>query len=262
MNNLSIRILDANKKIIAEKSGSAEVNLVYEGSYMEGMSICVDISEKNCFYWVKLDDAKEKALLYVTDSFAYAIPFGEKRINVSPKVFLGQLHHLHIRKAYDFELDNYRNIAFNPWDQHGNVSIFPHASANVETRGESVFAALNAIDGCTVSNSHGAWPYQSWGINQNPDAVLKIDFGKTVTTDRLIMYTRADYPHDNWWEAATVVFSDGSSLPLKLVKTGEAQLFTFKPKHIQWLEIANLKKADDPSPFPALTQIEVYGTYR
>ena len=30
-------------------------------------------------------------------------------------------------------------------------------------------------------------------------------------------------------------------------------------KEITWLELCNLIKAEDPSPFPALSQIEVYG---
>lgn len=30
--------------------------------------------------------------------------------------------------------------------------------------------------------------------------------------------------------------------------------------HKNWLKLSHLIKADDPSPFPALTQIEVYGT--
>lgn len=40
-----------------------------------------------------------------------------------------------------------RNLAKNVMDQHGETNCYPHASANVETRGEAVFAARNAIDG-------------------------------------------------------------------------------------------------------------------
>lgn len=38
------------------------------------------------------------------------------------------------------------------------------------TRGESVFAAQNAIDGITVNTCHGEWLYQSWGINMQEDS--------------------------------------------------------------------------------------------
>ncbi len=259
MSELCLKIVDNDKKIIASKFGEKEVNLVYYGVYEEGTRIVLEMSEKNTFYWVKLDDAVDKALLYITGNVEYIIPFGEKRINISPKAYTGDKHVLNVRKAYSFELEGYQKLSFNPYDQHGEVTAFPHASANVETRGESVFAAMNAIDGYTVSHSHGEWPFESWGINQNPNAVFRLDFGRKVEANRLVLYTRADYPHDNWWEKVTIRFSDGSKMVLDLVKTGEAQIFEFEKSYIEWLELGELIKADDPSPFPALTQIEVYG---
>lgn len=259
MNELCLEIIDNKGKVIASKTGKNEVNLVYYGVYEEETKIVFKVPENNTFYWVKLDDALDKALLYIINDVEYLIPFGEKRVNISPKVFTGEKHVLHVRKAYPFEVNGYRNLAFNPYDQHGEAAAFPHASANVETRGESVFAAMNAIDGYTVSQSHGEWPYQSWGINQNPDAVMRLDFGRSVVIDRFVLYTRADYPHDNWWEKATIKFSDETTMTVNLIKTGDAQMFEFDKREIKWLELHNLIKADDPSPFPALTQIEVYG---
>lgn len=45
-----------------------------------------------------------------------------------------------------------------------------------------------------------------------------------------------------------------------LEKSTRAHVLTFPEREITWIELCNLIKADDPSPFPALTQIEVYGT--
>lgn len=47
---------------------------------------------------------------------------------------------------------------------------------------------------------------------------------------------------------------------LDLEKTDVSQEFSFEEKTISWLVLKELIKADDPSPFPALTQIEVFGT--
>ena len=88
---------------------------------------------------------------------------------------------------------------------------------------------------------------------------MRLDFCRSVVIDRLVLYTRADYPHDNWWEKATIRFSDETTMTVNLVKTGDAQMFEFDKREIKWLELHNLIKADDPSPFPALTQLEVYG---
>lgn len=259
MSQISIKIMDQTGKTLAVQHGEDEVNLVYVQDYLEGDCISVEIEEPFQLYWVQLDDGRGKSLVYLTGNVYYQIPFGEKRINMSPKTFCGARHLLSVKKAKSFEADNYRNLAVNVWDQHGDVSCYPHASANVETRGEAVFAAMNAIDGITISDCHGEWPYESWGINRREDACLKVDFGRTVEADRIVLYTRADYPHDNWWKQATVRFSDGSSLQLELTKTGAAQEFTFDKKQIEWFELEQLIKAEGASPFPALVQIEVYG---
>ncbi|MCD8012298.1 MAG: carbohydrate-binding protein [Lachnospiraceae bacterium] len=260
MGQICIKIQDESGWTKAVSRGCDEVSLVYSDVYREGDQIIIEIEEKPSFYQVRLDDAGESALLYLTGDLHYWIPFGEKRINRSLKVFTGEKHLLYARKARDYEATAYRNLAYNPWDQHRDSGCFPHASANVETRGESVFAAMNAIDGIKATSCHGEWPYQSWGINQREDAGFRLDFGRKAAVDRLILYTRADYPHDNWWKSAVVTFSDGSDMTLELQKSGEAQEFLFEEKQIEWLTLDHLVKGEEGgSPFPALSQIEVYG---
>ena len=144
--------------------------------------------------------------------------------------------------------------------QHGDTGCWPHASANVETRGEAVFAARNAIDGVLANDSHGKWPYESWGINMQDDAEMTLEFGRTVDFDRIVLYTRADFPHDNWWTSVTFTFSDGTEETVSLEKSSKPHILSIERKGIKWLKFGKLIKADDPSPFPALTQIEVYGT--
>ena len=82
-----------------------------------------------------------------------------------------------------------------------------------------MFAAVNAIDGVTANESHGMWPFESWGINRQDDATIRIDFGREVEIDRIILYTRADFPHDNWWEQATICYSDGSKEQIAMEKS-------------------------------------------
>ena len=259
MSHINLRILNKNGNVLQQNCGTNEVNLVYTEEYQEGDKIYLDVEPKNEFYYIQFNDAKGKSLVYLTGNVVYEIPFGEKKINFSPKVFSGDRHVLSVKRMNGEEAGNYRLLSENVWDQHGDVNCYPHASANVETRGESVFAALNAIDGVTVSESHGRWPYESWGINRRDDATWKLEFGRPVEMDRLVVYTRADFPHDNWWERMTVTFSDGSREVLELKKGGDAQVFAIHKTGIEWLELSELIKADDPSPFPALTQLQVYG---
>lgn len=257
---LSLKVVDRNGSTICEKSGENFVDLVCMRCYQEGDRIELSVSEKNIYVNWQVDDAMGAAFVYVTDNnISYDIPFGEKRICYSPKVFSGSMHYLKAEAAGREEIRAYRNLALNPADQHKEVLCYPHATANVETRGESVFAAKNAIDGVRANLSHGQWPYQSWGINRQADAVMKVDFGRSIRTDKVVLYTRSDFPHDSWWIEATLRFSDGAEVVFPMEKSAEAHVITFPERETEWVELCNLIKADDDSPFPALSQIEVYG---
>lgn len=260
MSELTLKIVDKNGNIRFQNKGQKHVNLVSTEEYLEGDSIILEASEKNLYIVLQLDDALGPAFVYVTDNISFSIPFGEKRKSYSPKVFSGDKHYLFAKIAKSFEVRAYRNLALNVADQHGVTHCYPHAEANVETRGESVFAARNAIDGVVENSSHGDWPYQSWGINRQDDAEMTIDFGRSVMANKVVLYTRADFPHDNWWRQVTLTFSDGTSIDWELEKSRLPHELLFGSRKITWIKLSNLIKADDPSPFPALSQIEVYGT--
>ena len=219
-----ITVLNKNNEIKASMEGASQAVLAWKGEYEEGDRIEFGLPGKNRFYIVRVDDTMD-------ESFIYA----------------------------DYEIKSYKNLAKNVMDQHGEHGYYPHAYANVETRGEAVFAARNAIDGVTANLSHGKWPYESWGINQQDDAQMTLDFGRPVDIDKIVLYTRADFPHDNWWESVTFTFSDGTEETVSLEKSVEPHVIPMKRQGITWLSFGKLIKADDPSPFPALTQIEVYG---
>lgn len=256
---LTISILGADGTVKAHAGGTDEVKLVYAAAYEEGDVICLTGRQPG-YVAAKLEDSLDEVLGYLSAPFRLTVPFGEKRVSYSPKSFAGDIHLLQARAAGVNEINAYRNVAINPLDSHENSGLYPHASANVETRGESVFAARNAIDGCYANDSHGPWPYQSWGINRDPEAELTLDFGRDVAIDKLVFTLRADFPHDNWWKRCTVWFSDGSKITPAFVKTGIRQTVDMAPRTVRWLKIGQLiQDEDDPSPFPALTQVEAWG---
>ena len=235
---IKVQVINKERTIIAEAAGTKEVNLPVSRTYEEGDRIVFLADETPAFYVFQADDALGEALVYVTGEVSYEIPFGEKKVCYSPKIFSGESHLITARKAREWEYESYRNLAVNVMDQHGDTNCYPHATSN---------------------HSHGYWPYGSWGINRNPQATMRVDFGREVTTDRIEIYTRADFPHDAWWTKATVRFSDDTTMVCDLVKTDEGQEFTFPPKKVRWVQLEELIKADDPSPFPALSQLKVYG---
>lgn len=234
--------------------------LVYEGVYEPGDRIRFETNETETYYVIRVDGAMDEAYVYLTlPAVEYEIPFHEKKISYNPAAFTGERHYITMRKAEGYENCGWRNLAKNVMDQQKDVGCYPHAHANVETRGEAVFAARNCLDGVLANRSHGAWPYESWGINQQDDAEITVEFGRPVDIGQLRLYTRADFPHDNWWTQVTVSFSDGSEEVLEMKKSVKPHSFVVKKEKILWLKFSRLVRADDPSPFPALTQIEVYG---
>ncbi|PDT34186.1 carbohydrate-binding protein [Rhizobium sp. M10] len=257
---LTLKIVDADGFVRASSTGRDETFLVYRQDYREGDCVVVEASEPGHLF-LALDSAIHPGFVYIREgAYSLAVPFGDKRKSYSPNAFKGDIHRLSARKARPDELAQRRNLALNPWDDHANRALFPHARANVETRGEAVFAARNAIDGEKANDNHGFWPYTSWGINRDPEAALTVEFGRPVRIDEIVFYLRADFPHDSWWEEASVTFSDGRTSSFPLVKSGTAQRFSIEPCTVEWVELHGLIKAEDGSPFPALTQIEIWGT--
>lgn len=260
MPKLTVSVYDAANTLCASSCAEDEAVLVYEPEYCEGDYITLTCDAPDQYVFLQLDDALAPAFVYLKGTgCTYPIPFGEARSVFSSRAFVGKRHYLHVRIARAEEIACRKNLALNPYATHAPGGPYPFASANVETRGEMVFAAKNAIDGMKANHYHGEWPFTSWGINRDPQAAWRLDFGRTVEIDEAVIYLRADFPHDAWWTQGTLHFSDGSDLIVPLKKTDAGQAISFPAKKVEWVMLDSLIKAEDPSPFPALTQLELWG---
>ena len=241
---------------LAQQASQEEVCLVFDGRYREGDVIVFESDER--LTRVRVDQSLEPASLYLpTGACTFRLPLaGDNLAAYPPMAFQAQRHLLSL--AADTGR-TYRNLALNPLDQRGPVTAYPHVTANVETRNESVFCARNVIDGLVCAAGHGVWPYQSWGIGARTDACLTLDFGREVEIDTMDVYLRADFPHDAYWTQGTVVFSDGSEQTFPLRGVEGRQRIAIGMRRVRWLQLDRLIKCDMPSAFPALRQLMVYG---
>ncbi|MDT4762236.1 discoidin domain-containing protein [Sphaerochaeta sp. PS] len=255
---LQIQLLNAEHTILGTSHPSGDgVALVHAPTYQAGDHILLTV-DKAGLYDIQLDEALGKHTVYIKDRATYEIPTEDSRRTCFPKqAFTGENHLLTLAKST--RAASYRNLALNPYDNHHTLGIFPHAQANVETRNEMQFAARNAIDGVLENSRHGSYPYTSWGINQDPKAELTVDFGRPVTVDLVRITLRADWPHDSWWKEATITFSDNTQMVCPLKKDPLPQSFPMEKKTITSIRIERLIKGDE-TPYPALTQLEVFGT--
>ena len=247
-----------NGEVLASVSGEKEAQLLYKGGYELGDEIRFTTDYESAL--VQVDQAVKPAHVYLPEkAFTFRLPLeGINPAVYAPGAFTGDMHVCSIRP--DAHL-GYRNLAENPADQRGDVAAYPHATANVETRDESWFCARNVIDGEHIANGHGPWPYGSWGIGARTDAELTLDFGREVEVDKLVLYLRADFPHDAYWIQGTALLSDGFEITFPLEGIDGAQPIDLGGKHrIRSLKLYKMIKCDNPSAFPSLRQLEVYGS--
>ncbi|QQA43381.1 carbohydrate-binding protein [Pelagovum pacificum] len=260
---IELFIIAPDGTTIAGHAAETELALVHRAPYAEGTRLGVT-APRGSTLMLSLDQGLAPSLVHLPDGgFEMPVPFSRATEGYAPTAFTGELHRLMARLARPEELATRRDLALNPHD-HADSTGFPHADATVITRGEAGFAARCAIDGEVANEDHGRWPWTSWGIAQDPDAALTIRFGRLVQIDEIALTLRADFPHDSWWDRATVTFGDpagGDSVELSLIKTDARQPFEVTPREVEEITLDRLRRADLDSPFPALTRIEVMGTW-
>jgi hypothetical protein len=257
---MRIQIKNINNEVLFSAEGTSEASLVFNRQYAQGDKIIFDLgSTKHAV--VNVGESITESLIYAPESgFEFSIPFGEKLVAYHPEAFKGELHKIVVREASEKEIYEYRNLALNGLDKHQEINYYPHAYANVVTRNEACFEPRNAIDGCKDNSSHGNYPYHSWGGGLRDDLEFTLYFGREVEVDKVVLYLRADYvdDHDTNWKTGVFEFSDGSRLPISMIKTAEPQIYSFETRKISWVKLTEIRRPVS-SAFAALTEIEVYG---
>ncbi len=257
---MKITHTDRLGNLLSENSGKESVRL--EISHAFGFEdILIFEAKPGDLLEIDIDPRFHKSILFAPNGkIVYQLPVGPKAKAYHPDAFSGEAHSISMRLASEDELRERRNLAMNSLDMRWDTGYFPHASANIVTRDEPWFEAKNAIDGHLLRDGHGAWPYQSWGGGLRDDLVFKLDFGREVLIDEIIIYLRADYTndHDINWESGLLTFSDGDTMPITMEKSEEGQSYPINQKTVNWVELSQLKR-EISAAFSALTQIEVFG---
>ena len=93
MSTLTLKVIDREGQIICEATGENFVDLVCKREYEEGDQILLESTEKDIHINVQFDDALGKSQIYLKENLCFDIPFHEKRLNRSAKIFAGNLHY-------------------------------------------------------------------------------------------------------------------------------------------------------------------------
>lgn len=231
--------------------------------YKVGDKVSIVLPEGEKYVWVSLTSKMGESLIYVpngvyTYEFTTDIALNSSyTMNGSNK--MGYINNVvTARIPTDEELAETRNIAFNSYDIVTATTSYPHAVSNDVHNNQAEFAARNAIDGFIFNKGHGTFPTQSWGPSQNnANAYFMVDFGREVLVSELLIYLRADFPHDDHYVSATVEFSDGSTEEISLRRTAEAQVCDISDKTTSSIKLKNLTKGG--SEWAGFMEVEIYG---
>jgi len=206
------------------KAYGEEIDEHFHGEYEEGDRFKIEVPYGN-FLTVQLDQSLKPALIYLPDGvFEFSIPFGRERSMCYAKgAFAGDDHRIVVSEPTDAEIYAERMISSNSHDRHKVPKYFPHAAANFVTREEPSFFERNAIDGVCDNSSHGAYPYHSWGGGLREDLEFWVDFGMPVEVSKVVIFLRADFPHDTYWKEMDIEFSDGTKIHKDLIGTADGQ---------------------------------------
>ena len=261
---LNLKVLAENGDVKFKAYGS-EIDAAFTGVYEPGDKIRVELCDGE-FVKLRLDETMKESIVYVPDGiFDFVIPHDhERRACYAPGAFSGDYHRIVCSEPTEAEIYEEREISLNSHDRHKIAKYYPHAVANFVTREDPCFFERNAIDGVTDNTGHGIYPYHSWGGGLREDLEFELHFGCEVEVSRAVIFLRADFPHDTYWKAAELEFSDGSKVPLTLLGTKEGQSFEFEARKTEFVKLAGFRQMrleDGSLSFAALSQMQIFGKY-
>ncbi len=247
------------------KAYGSEIDVRYNGEYEEGDKWRIELCDSD-FMKLALDPTMAESIIYVPDRiFEFKIPFGAERTACYDKeAFSGESHRVKVSEPDNAEIYAERVISLNSHDRRHVGKYFPHADANFVTRESPCFFERNTIDGVCQNENHGNYPYHSWGGGLREDLELYIHFGCEVLVKDIILYLRADFPHDTYWKEMDIEFSDKTVVHANFIGTKEGQRVEFPEKKTEYVKLTGLKQQrleDGSLSFAALSQIEVIGNY-
>ena len=174
---LSIKLIAENGDVKFKAYGE-EIDVRYSGVYEHGDKWRVEL-EYCEFVKLRLDESLAESIVFVPDGvFEFPIPFDyHRKACYGVDAFSGDDHRIIAVEPTESEIYAERLISLNSHDMHNVPKYFPHAVANFVTREDPCFFERNAIDGVTDNESHGPYPYPSWGGGLREDLEFEIHFG-------------------------------------------------------------------------------------
>jgi hypothetical protein len=143
-----------------------------------------------------------------------------------------------------------RNLALNPDAYTYWLRSYPRVTANSHFKYLPRYSPIVAIDGIKDGCR--------WRPDRRTDLWINVEFGREITTEKVVLTLALDQGTARIWTSATLEFSNGEKLDIPLRCTTEPQTFTFPAKTCASVKLTNLRQ-----PFPltdnGVSEFEVWG---
>ncbi len=144
-----------------------------------------------------------------------------------------------------------RNLAVNDDAYTYHLRSYPRATSNSHDRYRPEFSPTRAIDGRRTSAEY-------WRPARRTDLWLKVEFGREVETEKVVMVLHRNEGQERTWTGAALEFSSGKRIPIELINTSQPQEFTFSKQKCTWVRLVDFRER-----FPlvdnGIVELEVHG---
>ncbi len=243
-----------------EATGKGMATLNVAAKYKDGDKITVKLPEGEKYMFIGLSAKAGEMLVYVPNgTWTYefkGVSNAYPGAMNNAATYSYRENVITARIPTEDELEKTRNLAANIYDLSAGTGGFPHVTTSSAATGAQ-FEGRNAIDGFNVTNSAAnKWPNNAWKPSTSDKSIeIKIDFGRKVVVDELVIFATNDATH---FVTATAVLSDGTTIELNLHKTGDGMHFDLGGKTVESITLKNFVKADSAKD-AAISEIQVYG---
>ncbi|MBQ9963613.1 MAG: discoidin domain-containing protein [Clostridia bacterium] len=232
-------------------------------AYTANDTLTVTLPDGEHYLGLTLNSRMGETIVYVPGgTYTFTVPSHTLTETYTPTFSKNTFNTITARIIGTEELTKRHNLSVNPYDTTTNTTAYPHAVAG-GTGTAVTDQPRNAIDGVSSNKGYGAYPNHSWSAADSGNSWLQIDFGREVIVDEVLLKIRAgfDDSHDTYWKSGVLEFSDGSTEPITIDSTADAQTFTLDaPRTTTYVKLNNLVKVDASNSFVGLSEIAVYGT--
>ena len=146
-----------------------------------------------------------------------------------------------------------RNLAKNPGAKTFSVGSFPHAESNSFYQYLDEYSPASVIDGNGEANA-GRW----WRPYKRTDIWLKIEFGRTVLLDEIVIHRKLPESGRQGWSKVTLQFSDDQKEDIVLKNSPEPQKISFPEKQSGFVLLTDFQQ-EFPLETNGIIEIEVFG---